>query len=130
MNVLALNCGSSSLKFRLLAVEPGEAAADSSALAGGRVERLGDDARLTLEHDGRTDEAHAPVHDHAIAVDRVLAWLADLDADVEAVGHRVVHGGARFTTPTRIDADVVRAIEALEVLAPLHNRPALAGIRA
>jgi len=130
MNVLALNCGSSTLKFRLLAAEPGAPAADARALAGGRVERLGDDARLTLEHGGRTDEVRAPVPDHAAAVDRVLAWLADLDADVEAVGHRVVHGGARFTTPTRIDADVVRAIEALESLAPLHNRPALAGIRA
>ena len=130
MNVLALNCGSSSVKFRLLALEPGAAAADARALAGGSVERLGPSARLAFERDGRTERSEAPVADHASAVGRVLGWLATGTADIAAVGHRVVHGGARFTEPTPIDDAVVAAIEALESLAPLHNRPSLAGVRA
>jgi len=60
----------------------------------------------------------------------VLGWLAEGDTEVDAVGHRVVHGGARFTAPTPIDDAVLAAVEGLESLAPLHNRPSLAGIRA
>ncbi|HEX2501430.1 MAG TPA: acetate/propionate family kinase, partial [Methylomirabilota bacterium] len=78
-----------------------------------------------------------PVPDHEAAVRRVLGWLAAGGASehrgalrVDAVGHRVVHGGARFTEAILIDADVLEAIEALEALAPLHNAPSLAGIRA
>ena len=130
MNVLALNCGSSSVKFRLLAVEPGTPAAAARALAGGAIERLGPEARSTFERDGRAEETHEPIVDHAEAVGRVLGWLAEGSEDIDAVGHRVVHGGARFTAPTPIDGAVVEAIEGLEQLAPLHNRPSLAGIRA
>jgi len=130
MNVLALNCGSSSVKFRLLAVEPRAPAAAARALAGGVVERLGAEARLAFEHGGHVEELHEPIADHGDAVGRVLEWLARRAAAVDAVGHRVVHGGARFTAPTPIDDAVLEAIEALESLAPLHNRPSLAGIRA
>jgi acetate kinase len=130
MNVLALNCGSSSVKFRLLAVEPGAPAAAARVLAGGAIERLGPEARWTFERGGRAEETHEPTADHADAVGRVLSWLAEGTEDVDAVGHRVVHGGARFTAPTRIDDIVVEAVESLEQLAPLHNRPSLAGIRA
>jgi acetate kinase len=130
MNVLALNCGSSSVKFRFLAVEPGGPAAAAPALAGGTIERLGPRARLRFERAGRTEESDDPIADHADAVGRVLAWLAQGAAPVEAVGHRVVHGGARFTAATPIDDAVVEAVEDLEPLAPLHNRPSLAGIRA
>ncbi len=130
MNVLALNCGSSSVKFRLLAVEPGAPAAAAHALAGGAVERLGPAARLVFARDGRADESRAPIVDHAEAVDRLLGWLAERAPAVDAVGHRVVHGGARFTAATPIDDAVVEAVEGLEQLAPLHNRPSLAGIRA
>jgi acetate kinase len=70
------------------------------------------------------------VADHAEAVARVLGWLATGATDIEAVGHRVVHGGPRFTAPTPIDDAVLEAIVGLEALAPLHNRPSLAGIRA
>jgi acetate kinase len=118
------------VKFRLLAVEPGAPAPAAVALAGGIVERLGPQARWTFERQGRAGQGHAPIADHAEAVGRVLDWLAEGDQDVEAVGHRVVHGGARFTVPTPIDDAVLEAIEALETLAPLHNRPSLAGIRA
>jgi acetate kinase len=132
VNVLALNCGSSSVKFGLLAVEPGAPPAAARALAGGAVERLGGQARLTLERDGRpTRTAAAAVADHAAAVQQVLAGLADAGAGpIEAVGHRVVHGGARLTAPAPVDDAVIEAIEAVETLAPLHNRPSLAGIRA
>ena len=130
MNVLALNCGSSSVKFRLLAVEPGTPATAARVLAGGAIERLGPQARATFEREGRAEEAHEPIVDHAEAVGHVLGWLAKHAPDIDAVGHRVVHGGGRFTAPTPIDDAVVEAVEGLEQLAPLHNRPSLAGIRA
>jgi acetate kinase len=109
MNVLALNCGSSTVKFRLLAVEPGAPPTAGRALA----------------------ERTEPVRegDYASAVRHALE-LARSTASIDAVGHRIVHGGPRFTAPTLIDDAVIEAIEALETLAPLHNRPSLAGIRA
>ena len=109
MNVLALNCGSSTVKFRLVAVEPGAPPAAGRALA----------ERTDAVRDG----------DHASAVRHALA-LARSAASIDAVGHRIVHGGPRFTAPALIDDAVIDAIEALETLAPLHNRPSLAGIRA
>jgi acetate kinase len=129
MNVLALNCGSSSVKFALLAVDPDAPAAAARALARGSVERLGSGARLSFSRDGRDERADEPIADHAQAVERVLGWLGGA-GDVQAVGHRVVHGGARFTAPTLVDDALVEAIQTLEDLAPLHNRPSLAGIRA
>ena len=130
MNVLAINCGSSTLKFRLLALEDGE-----RRLGGGIVKRIGADSVLSIEAaDHEPSEAPIEAADHAEATARVLAWL---DArgllgagGVDAVGHRVVHGGERFSEPTLIDDDVVAGIDALSSLAPLHNRPALAAIRA
>jgi acetate kinase len=130
MNVLALNCGSSSVKFALLAMEAEGPATRARELASGTVERLGSAARLTFARDGRAERHEEPITDHARAVERVLGWLRAGFGDVEAVGHRVVHGGARFTAPTPVDDALVQAIEALEDLAPLHNRPSLAGIRA
>jgi acetate kinase len=130
MNVLAMNCGSATVKFRLLAVEPGAPPAAARALAGGAVDRLGPDARLDVERDGHRERRDGPVADYAEAVGRALEWLAAGGVGIDAVGHRVVHGGPRFTAPTRLDDAVVAAIEALETLAPLHNRPSLAGVRA
>jgi acetate kinase len=110
MNVLALNAGSSSLKFRLYRLEhPG---AVMQKVAGGIVERIG------------TNYA-AAVND---VIDRI-GCIKDA-GPVDAVGHRVVHGGRRFVRPTLIDDDVVETIDALEDLAPLHNGPSLAVIRA
>jgi acetate kinase len=105
--VLVLNAGSSSLKFRVLAE-------DESTMARGTVERV--------EESG-----------WSAAFDQVLGTLAENGVrgeDLLAVGHRVVHGGARFTATTVIDEDVERGIEEMVELAPLHNPPALAGIRA
>jgi acetate kinase len=125
--VLALNCGSSSLKFQLAAVD-GTAA---RPLGRGLVERIGGTASLGFEQEGRSPLREAArVADHEAAVRRVIDWLRAGPTGFEAVGHRVVHGGERFVQPTLIDAAVTGAIEALEELAPLHNGPSLAGIRA
>jgi acetate kinase len=132
--VLALNCGSSSLKFQLFAARAGS---EGRRLAGGLIERLGDQAALAFGADGGPGlRARESVRDHDAAVRRALGWLVGSGAlephgaRIDAVGHRVVHGGARFTDPTLVDADVMTTIEALDVLAPLHNAPSLAGIRA
>jgi acetate kinase len=102
--ILVVNAGSSSLKYRLYQ--------DADVLAGGTVERIG--------------EPGGGPADHAAALDGVLAGL-DLTG-LAAVGHRVVHGGVRFTEPVLIDDEVVAGITALVPLAPLHNPPNLTGI--
>jgi acetate kinase len=138
VSVLALNCGSSSLKFQVFASDPGAPPAGARRLARGIVERIGDRASLEFQVEGSSaTQEREPVPDHEAAVRRVLGWLAARGASahggairIDAVGHRVVHGGARFTDSVLIDADVLDAIEALEALAPLHNAPSLAGIRA
>ncbi len=107
-NVFVLNVGSSSIKYQLLDVE------DGTVHGEGVVERIG--------------LAGSGVADHARALELVLDELPDVPID--AVGHRIVHGGTRFVQATVIDDDVEREIEALADLAPLHNPPGLAGIRA
>jgi len=135
--VLALNCGSSSLKFQLFASDA-RRAGGVERLAQGLVERIGSRATIQFKtEDGTGFQRHEAVPDHEAAIRLVLAWLRDDPAlgrgaggRIDGVGHRVVHGGERFTQPVLIDAEVVDAIEALEVLAPLHNAPSLSGIRA
>ncbi len=107
-NVFVLNVGSSSIKYQLIDVE------DGTVHGEGVVERIG------LEGSG--------VADHTRALELVLEGLPDVTID--AVGHRIVHGGTRFVQATVIDDAVEREIEALSDLAPLHNPPGLAGIRA
>jgi acetate kinase len=132
--VLVLNCGSSSVKYRLLEL------AGERVLASGAVERIGDGpGRLTHRTSaaGAAPAEHAAeraVPDHAAALDAVLAAFAehgpDLATDLVAVGHRVVHGGDRFSDPTVVDDDVLRAVDGLAELAPLHNPACATGIRA
>jgi acetate kinase len=131
MRVLALNCGSSSLKFDLLEVaSAGDAA--PIRIASGLIDRIGEEATASLSLAGRPVERPAEVRDHAAALAAALSQLeeAGLVGDIEAVGHRVVHGGARFRGPVLIDSDVVAAIQDATELAPLHNQPALAAIEA
>ncbi|HYS25541.1 MAG TPA: acetate kinase, partial [Vicinamibacterales bacterium] len=133
MNVLAINCGSSSIKFGLFeAATTGARPDGASRLAGGRIERLGTDkAELHFETDrGAPLDTTAAVRDQAEGVRQIAEWMSATRLAVQAVGHRVVHGGPRFRTPTVLDATVVAAIQELEALAPLHNGPSLAGIRA
>ena len=140
MRILVLNAGSSSLKFQLIDTD-GAAIAESRdrRLARGQVERIGGQAIVTLAAAGAAPtKSTAPIRDHAAAVEHVITWLAGPDsgvaiesvAEIEAVGHRVVHGGERFTHSTRIDDEVRRELEELIELAPLHNPHNLRGIAA
>src|SRR6185369_7886739 len=109
MNVLAINCGSSSIKFGLFAPAGGEQARAVSRLAGGRVEKLGgEQTELHFETDGGK-----PLETTA-GVQRIAEWLGQTHLAVHAVGHRVVHGGPRFRTPTVLDDGVIAAIHELE----------------
>ncbi len=121
MQVVVINSGSSSLKLDVINTETGHRAHSA------RVERVGT-AGCTLSLDGGPAVAHpGSTHAEALAAlwPRALAGIA-----VDAVGHRVVHGGAHFDRAVRIDDAVEAVIESLCALAPLHNPPALAGIRA
>ncbi|MEO9114586.1 MAG: acetate kinase, partial [Gemmatimonadaceae bacterium] len=140
MKILVLNVGSSSLKFQL--IDTDQTAIDSNSdkrLARGQIERIGGEAILTLEA-GSAEPSHRTAHirNHAEAVEHVIAWMADGESgvditstsDIQAVGHRVVHGGERFTKSTLIDTKVKHDLEELIELAPLHNPNNLLGIAA
>ncbi|MGI8554431.1 MAG: acetate/propionate family kinase [Dehalococcoidia bacterium] len=136
MKILAVNCGSSTLKFELIEVaESGHSSADERRLARGLVDRIGQEARLDFRVE--SGPAHAEtqeVPDHADAIRQVLLWLDSTrilePQGLAAVGHRIVHGGDQFSRPVLIDEDVLTALDALTKLAPLHNGPALKTIRA
>jgi len=130
MRVLALNCGSSSLKFGLFEAEP--AHDKLRRVLAGSVQRIGDHATLTLRtHERTVSEDGHTVADHRAAIQ----WMADALGRqrvelrvVDAVGHRVVHGGTRFRRSVRLDAELLAGIEQLSELAPLHNPACVAGI--
>jgi len=139
VNVLVLNCGSSSVRFQLARTDPTSAAAGTDgAVAKGLVENIGGAAILKYEAaDGRTLRETEEILEHKIAVERVLALLTRADvgvikdrSEIQAVGHRVVHGGERFKSSVVIDDGVVRGIEDCFDLAPLHNPPNVKGYRA
>lgn len=121
MNVLVVNCGSSSIKLDLLDPSTGARVATAS------VERVGSEG-CSFAINKATAET-LPGADHLTALQAVLPKLTG-DAKVGAVGHRVVHGGERFNAPVRIDDAVEAAIQELIPLAPLHNPGNLAGVRA
>lgn len=132
MNVLVINCGSSSLKYQLIN-------SDSEAvLAKGLCERIGIDGRLVYQKAGcdkEITEAAMPTHKQAIQM--VLDALVNEKTgaikslkEVEAVGHRVVHGGEKFASSVVINEEVLKAIEECNDLAPLHNPANLIGINA
>jgi len=141
MNVLVLNCGSSSVKFQIVETDAARIVADSDRkLARGVIERVGSLALITLQAEGgpKTIEDE-PIRDHRAAVDRILRYIVSPEAaipgirslaDLHAVGHRVVHGGERFTRSTLIDPEVLAGIEDCIELAPLHNPANLRGVRA
>lgn len=140
MNILVLNVGSSTLKFQL--IDTGKEAIAKNTdrrLARGQIERIGGEAILTLEAAGKGPvRTAASLRDHAAAIERVIAWITNEEsgvplqsvAEIEAVGHRVVHGGERFSHSIRVDDEVRRALEDLIDLAPLHNPHNLRGIAA
>ncbi|WP_050928242.1 acetate/propionate family kinase [Aestuariivita boseongensis] len=121
--ILTLNAGSSSIKFGLYA-----AAHDPEPLADGQVENLGDAAVMEVG-DARLEIGPA---DHGTAVAAILRGISPFleGREVEAVGHRVVHGGTTFAAPVRLHDDEIAQLEALIPLAPLHQPHNLAGVRA
>ena len=132
MNILVINCGSSSLKFQLINSD------SEQVLAKGLCERIGIDGRLVYQPEGGEKEVtDAPMPTHTEAVRMVLDALVNpktgaitsLD-EIGAVGHRVVHGGEAFTTSTVIDDAVIEAVKSVSDLAPLHNPANLIGIDA
>jgi len=141
VNILVLNCGSSTVKFQLIETDAELMDRDADRrLASGIVERVGSQALITFQAAGHPKERTAePIRDHRAAIDRVLRWLVSSASkigqitslgDIHAVGHRIVHGGERFLRSVRIDADVIDGIEDCIDLAPLHNPANLKGIRA
>lgn len=132
MNVLVINCGSSSLKFQLINSDSEE------VLAKGLCERIGIDGSLTYQPQGgekvKTDKA-MPTHTEAIQfvidalTDDKTGVVKSLD-EIGAVGHRVVHGGEKFASSVVITDEVMKAIEECNDLAPLHNPANLIGINA
>ena len=142
MRILVLNVGSSTLKFQLLDTD-GDAIANrrDRRLARGQIERIGGEAICTLAREGSAPATTTQsIRDHASAVNHVITWLTtpapgepvivERVGDIEAVGHRVVHGGERFTSSALVTDEVRRHIEALIDLAPLHNPHNLRGIEA
>lgn len=125
--LLILNAGSSSVKFALYnAADPGEA-----PLLAGQIERIGDDPSLAIGNTSRP--FGSPQDGHAALIGRLLETLDDLapgNVRIVGAGHRVVHGGARFDAPVRIDGAVIAELEALTPLAPQHQPHNLAGIEA
>jgi acetate kinase len=141
MNVLVLNCGSSSVRFQVVGSDLDAIERDADRrLAKGSIERVGGHALITVDAAGQPKLTEgAALRDHRAAIDWILRWLVSSDAGIEgvrslsdlhAVGHRVVHGGERFQRSVRIDADVLAGIEDCIELAPLHNPANLKGIRA
>jgi len=133
MKVLVINAGSSSLKYQLYDMK------DESVLAKGRVERIGTESAI-VTHEPKDKPGVREVSeilDHVTAVRRVLDLLQHREhgvvgsiAEIEAVGHRVVHGGETFKESVLVDDEVKRSIRDLFDLAPLHNPAALTGINA
>ncbi len=132
MNVLVINCGSSSLKYQVINSDSEE------VLAKGLCERIGIDGRLVYQPQGGEKEiTDAPMPTHKEAVQMVLDALTNektgalksLD-EIDAIGHRIVHGGEKFTASTLINDDVIATVEECNDLAPLHNPANIIGINA
>lgn len=132
MIVLVVNCGSSSLKYQLINMD------NEEVMAKGLVEKIGlPDSQLTHKWNGQKKEIKQSIPDHQVAVKLVLDILTDAECGViksmdaiDAVGHRVVHGGEEFAASTLITDEVMKALEKCSAMAPLHNPPNIIGINA
>jgi len=127
--ILVLNCGSSSIKYQMIDVD------DGSVAAKGLAERIGETEAGNIKHtvDGQDHTVTMPLPDHTAALTTIVELFHQYGPDIDqavAVAHRVVHGGSQFRAPTLIDDTVIKAIDEMSPLAPLHNPPALQGIRA
>ena len=133
--ILVINCGSSSLKYELFQMK------DEVSLASGLCERVGinggADSKLKHSAGGRTMEKNAPMPDHGTALRHVVEALVDSEfgvitdlSDIKACGHRVLHGGSKVTESVVVTDEVIKVIEEMSVLGPLHNPANLSGINA
>ena len=133
MKVLVINCGSSSLKFQLID------SVSEDVIAKGLCERIGIDGSCITytPAGGEKAKTESPMPDHKKAIELVISALTDEKtgvvkslSEIGAVGHRIVHGGEKFTKSVVIDAEVKKAIEEVSDLAPLHNPANLIGVNA
>ena len=132
MKILVINCGSSSLKYQLINME------DESVLAKGNFERIGEqEAFLTHKVNGNATVIKKPVMNHTEALDVILEQFINPKykvieslKEIDAVGHRAVHGGEIFNKSVLINEDVIEKIDSCSSLAPLHNPAGILGIRA
>ena len=132
MKILVINCGSSSLKYQLIDMS------DEHVMAKGNYERIGEqEAFLTHKVNGNATVIKKAAMDHTEALETVLAQFTNpeykvIDSleEIDAVGHRIVHGGEIFDKSVMIDKDVIEKIDECSALAPLHNPAAILGIRA
>ncbi|HVC09256.1 MAG TPA: acetate kinase [Elusimicrobiota bacterium] len=141
MNILVLNCGSSSVKFQIIATDAACIEGDRDrCLARGLIERVGSLALITFQAgDKPALKEDAPLRDYRQAIERIVRWAVSPEsgidgvssvADIHAIGHRVAHGGEKFRASTLINDDTIAGIEDCIELAPLHNPANLKGIRA
>lgn len=132
MKILVINSGSSSIKFKLIDIE------NEDQLAEGLIERVGlPEGRIKFKSGDRIILLEEPVPDHRMGLTFVLDALTNPEygpiecySEIDAVGHRVVHGGEKFTSSVLIDEEVVEGIEECSFMAPLHNPHNLQGIKA
>jgi len=133
MKILVLNCGSSSLKYQLFDME------NESVMAKGLVEKIGIEGSVLNHQPSGMDKIkiEAEIPNHGVAIELVVSALLDKNhgvisdmKEIDAVGHRVVHGGQVFPTSCVIDDAAITEIDKLSELAPLHNPPCLLGINA
>ena len=139
--IAVLNAGSSSLKFALFLLRPGRdrQGRDPRPLLQGQIERIGGEARLTLRgglglafEPPKPDDVRRRAQDHAGAIALLLDWFEEERAGLRlaAVGHRVVHGGDRYSAPQPVTPELLQSLEKLKPLAPLHLPHNLAAIQA
>ncbi|MBQ7035808.1 MAG: acetate kinase [Clostridia bacterium] len=131
MKILVINAGSSSLKYQLIDME------NESVLAKGLCDRIGLDGKFVHNANGEKLELDHPMPNHAEAIKVVLSHLTDAKwgvikdvSEIAAVGHRTVHGAETFVEATVMDDEKVNVLDGLAEFAPLHNPPAVTGIRA
>ena len=131
MKILVVNCGSSSLKFQLIDSETEEVAAS------GLCERIGLDGALIYKVNGDKIKQEIDLPDHEVAIKKVLDTLLDKEIgvltsldEIGAIGHRMVHGGEKFSSSVIINEEIIKQSETCNDLAPLHNPANLLGVRA
>ena len=131
MKILVINCGSSSLKYQLINME------NEEVISKGTYERIGEKSFLTHKINGEKYVLEHPVNNHKEALDFVIEQLlnkqypsiSDVN-EINAIGHRIVHGGSTFKGSVLINEDVIKSIDEISSLAPVHNPCAIIGIRA